>query len=237
MDELLDVVRFLRSPDGCPWDRAQTPASMASFLIEEAYEVLGAVQSGDGPAVSEELGDLLFTATLLAVIREEAGHDGLDAVARRAATKMRDRHPRLFGHPEDTRTWQELKGPAKPGLGVKDGLPALLRAQRVGEAAAARGFDWKDARGPRAKVAEELAELDAAADGDQMEEELGDLLFSIVNLARHLGVDAEAALVRATSKFEGRFARVEDAVRDAGEDVSHLDAEALEATWQAVKEC
>lgn len=237
MDDLLALVRRLRAPDGCPWDRRQTVRSMAPYLLEEAYEVVEAL--GDPERTTEELGDLLFTVALLARIREEQGLPGLEGVAAANVQKMKDRHPRLYGDPNDQRTWQELKGPQRPGLGVKHGLPALLRAQRVGEAAAARGFDWPDADGPRAKVAEELAELDEAVDGAHdpgIHEELGDLLFSIVNLARHLGVDPEVALSDATAKFETRFARVESAVAASGASVEHLDAVALEATWQAVKE-
>lgn len=209
---------------------------MAPYLLEEAYETVEVLD--DPERATEELGDLLFTLVSIATIREEQGLPGLEETARANVRKMQDRHPKLFGHPEDTRTWQELKGPARPGLGVAHGLPSLLRAQRVGEAAARRGFDWPDASGPRAKVVEELAEVDDAverAHAPAVHEEFGDLLFSIVNLARHHGVDAETALADATSKFERRFAGVEAAVEAAGGDVQTLDATALEATWQAVK--
>ncbi len=233
MDELIEVVRFLRSPEGCPWDRAQTVASLAPYVLEEAYEILAALD--DPEALDEELGDLLFTVTLLMEIRREAGGPDLHALASRAARKMRERHPRLFGHPEDRRTWSEIKGERPGDLGVSERLPALLRAQRVGEAAANRGFDWPDATGPRDKIAEELDELDEAIRGakhDRMRDELGDLLFSTVNLARHLGIDAESALVAATAKFERRYARMVEEAERAG---LPMDAEALEPVWEAVK--
>lgn len=238
MDDLLAVIERLRAPDGCPWDRAQTAQSMAPYLIEEAYEAAAALQSGEPRHVTDELGDVLFTVLLIARIREQAGLEGAGATATHAAEKMIRRHPRLFGHPEDQRSWDAIKADSADD-GPRPVLPALLRAQKVGRKAARRGFDWPDATGPRAKIEEELQELDEALVGgqvDRIREELGDLLFSIVNLARHVGVDAEIALTQATSKFERRFRRLKAHLLDDGQQVDMLDAVALESTWQKLKE-
>lgn len=237
MDELIRIIERLRGPDGCPWDRAQSGATLAPCLIEEAHEAAAALAGPDAAAADEELGDVLFVTLSILAARSEAGGSTLDAVARQAAAKMRSRHPRLFGDPDDTRTWQELKGPSRHL--ASPALPALLRAQRVGDHAASRGFDWPDASGPRAKIDEELVELDETLDGAQIErirDELGDLLFSTVNLARHVGVDAETALAASTAKFEDRFQRVSAALDARGQTVEATPDAALEELWQAVKE-
>ncbi len=247
-DGLVDVVRRLREPGGCPWDRAQTPATLRPYVLEEAYELCEAVDRGGPDEVRKELGDVLFQVVLLARMAEEAGQFTLDDVARGVTTKMIDRHPHVFdaGHvaQRDEGTvsaWEARKSRERSGSaldGVPDALPALLRAHRVSEKAGAVGFDWPDAASVRKKVDEELKELDdamATADAAAIEEELGDLLFALVNLGRHLPVTAEDALRSATRKFEGRFRRVEARVQAAGQRVHELPAEVLDAHWRAVK--
>lgn len=248
-DGLVDVVRRLRAPDGCPWDRAQTPATLRPYVLEEAYELCEAIDRGDPAELRKELGDVLFQVVLLARISEEAGGFGIDEVAAGVTRKMIDRHPHVFDpdhvavRDEGTvSAWEARKAKERPGGsaldGVPDALPALLRAHRVSEKAGTVGFDWPDAASVRAKVGEELAELDeAVASGDaaRIGEELGDLLFALVTLGRHLPVPAEDALRAATRKFERRFRRVEDRVRAEGRALGDLSAEALDAHWRAVK--
>jgi len=247
---LLAVIARLRSPTGCPWDRQQTVASMAPHLLEEAYETVDAIVRGDGEQVAEELGDVLTNVLLIAQIRADGGDSDLEPIAGAVADKLVRRHPHVFGdQPADGqavafRDWERLKlqepRPGTPVRSVLDGvpaaLPALLRASRVGEKAARVGFDWPDCSGPRAKVAEELAELDAAiasGDGAAIAAELGDLLFSIINLARHLGCSAELALRGTVDRFQRRFALVE---RELGPDLQQRSLAELEAAWQRAKQ-
>jgi MazG family protein len=249
MRRLLEVIARLRAPDGCPWDRAQTEASMAPHLLEEAYEAVDAIQSGDADAVREELGDVLMNVLLIARIGEERGAGSADAVAAAIADKLVRRHPHVFGDQKADgveqayRNWervkqQEQRGRAEP-KGVLDGvpaaLPALLAALRIGEKAARVGFDWPDPQGPRQKVDEELAELDraaAAGDAAAVGRELGDALFSLCNLARHLGVNPEMALRGTVDEFRRRFAAVE---RELGPDLKGRTLEEMEAAWQRSK--
>ncbi len=248
-DGLVDVVRRLRAPDGCPWDRAQTPATLRPYVLEEAYELCEAIDRGDPSELRKELGDVLFQVVLLARMAEEGGDFGIEEVASGVTRKMIDRHPHVFdpGHvaARDEGTvsaWEARKAKERAGGsaldGVPDALPALLRAHRVSEKAGAVGFDWPDVASVRAKVDEELGELDAAiasGDADAIGEELGDLLFALVNLGRHLPVTTEDALRAATRKFEARFRKVESRVRAEGHAVHELSAEALDAHWRAVK--
>jgi len=249
MTQLLAVVARLRAPDGCPWDREQTWASMAPHLLEEAYEAADALRAGDDKGSREELGDVLVNVLLLAQISADRGGFDAQALAAAAAAKLVRRHPHVFGeHKVDGaeaayRNWERLKQQerqqdAQP-KGVLDGvpaaLPALLRACRIGEKASRVGFDWPDAKGPRAKVDEELAELDAAvATGDaaHVEAELGDLLFSLCNLARHLGANPEMALRGTIERFTTRFRHVE---RTLGPDLKARTLEELEQAWQQAK--
>jgi MazG family protein len=251
LQRLLAVIARLRAPDGCPWDRSQTPASMAPHLLEEAYESIDALQQGDVAAAGEELGDVLVNVLLIAQMRSEAGQGDADALAAVAAEKLVRRHPHVFGDtPVDGaeaayRNWERMKrqeqgqagGRQKRGAlaGVPAALPALLRAFRIGEKAARVGFDWPDRQGPREKIDEEVAELDAAVQsGDRaaIEHELGDLLFSIVNLARHLGCNPEMALRAQVDRFQRRFGAVEAAL---GPDLSQHSLQQLEAAWQQAK--
>lgn len=243
LQPLIDVVARLRGPDGCAWDRAQTPASLAPHLIEETHEVVAAIESGDSEAVKEEIGDLLFVALLVVQAASDDGAFDLDGVTRGIVDKMVRRHPHVFAGAHEAPDWAASKATERGDAdatsaleAVPLALPALARAQRVGRAAARVGFDWPDIAGVRAKVDEELAELDVATDPAHTDEELGDLLFALTNLARHLGVDAEGSLRRATAKFLGRFATMERLALGAGTSVVTLGADALEALWLRAKE-
>lgn len=238
---LAAIMARLRDPKtGCEWDSVQTFATIAPYTIEEAYEVADAIARDDMADLKDELGDLLLQVIFHARIAEEAGAFDLDAVATTISDKMERRHPHIFGDaPEGGHhLWEAIKAEeraakAHPGAldGVALGLPALLRAEKLQKRAARTGFDWPDSHGPRAKVDEELAEADQAS-GDHKAEEIGDLLFSVVNWARHEGIDAEAALRAANAKFERRFREME---AEAGDVFEALDLEGKEALWQAVK--
>ncbi|MBA3941672.1 MAG: nucleoside triphosphate pyrophosphohydrolase [Sphingopyxis sp.] len=243
IDRLLAIMRQLRSPDGgCEWDLAQDFDTIAPYTIEEAYEVADAISDGNPAAICDELGDLLLQVVFHSQIATDKGLFGFDDVANAISDKMERRHPHIFGdHKTDDvrQQWETIKaaerasdGPQSALSGVALSLPALLRAQKLQSRASRVGFDWPDADGPRAKIDEELAEV-AAADSDaERAEEVGDLLFAVVNYARHLGVDAEGALRAANDKFARRFVAVEER---AGADMSALSIDALEAHWQAVK--
>ncbi|MCK5941193.1 MAG: nucleoside triphosphate pyrophosphohydrolase [Planctomycetes bacterium] len=246
---LLATIARLRAPDGCPWDRKQTTASMAPCLLEEAFEASDALRRGATDEAREELGDVLVNVAMIGQIASEDGRFGADDVARDAADKLIRRHPHVFGgeRADDAenalQTWerQKQREKAERGLdrsalsGVPTALPALLRAFRVGQKAAKVGFDWPDRDGPRRKLDEELGELDdAIQSGDEaaIADELGDVLFSVCNLARHLGVNPETALAGTADKFQRRFAAVE---RAFDYQLEGRDLEALEAAWRRAK--
>lgn len=250
MARLRWVLRALRSPEGCPWDRDQTLASIQPCLQEECYELLSVMTGDDLPHHREELGDVLLQVLFQCDIREDAGAFGFDDVVNGLADKLIRRHPHVFGNASaaDTesalRNWERIKQAEHRSVkdsaldGVPEALPALLKAQRVQHKAAKVGFDWKDADGPDAKIAEELAELRAAvASGNPaaVADEYGDVLFSLVNLARHIGVDAESALRAATDKFARRFRAVEYRVKASGRDMKSMTLEELDAVWDEVK--
>ena len=236
LNRIRAIVERLRDPrNGCEWDRTQTFETIAPYTVEEAYEVADAIARGDPPAVMDELGDLLFQVVLHARIAEQAGHFSLDDVANAIADKMERRHPHIFGNSATRPDWDALKAAERPLTdsaldGVALALPALMRAEKIQRRAARTGFDWPDAAGPRTKILEELAEVDRAQDADEREDEIGDLLFAVVNLARHLHVDAETALRNATRKFERRFRAIETT---PGFETANLDAK--EALWQRAK--
>jgi MazG family protein len=246
---LHQVMTRLRAPDGCPWDRAQSLATLRGYLLEETYELLEAIDSGDVAAHREELGDLLFQAVFQAAIREERGEFDLGDAADGIREKLLRRHPHVFGDgpradtPDQVRkAWEEIKRDEKRDRATLDGvpetLPALLRAVRIGDKAAQVGFDWPDAGGVRKKVDEELAELDAAiAAGDlaHAQDELGDLLFALCNYARHLKLMPEDALRGTIRRFRQRFAEVERALAARGQKPSDVDLDQLEALWQQAK--
>lgn len=230
------IVERLRDPvSGCDWDRVQTFATIAPYTIEEAYEVADAIARDDVDALKEELGDLLFQVVLHARIAEQAGQFSLDDVAMAIADKMERRHPHLFGEATVRPDWEGMKAAERAGTSALDGvalaLPALMRAEKLQKRAARTGFDWPDADGPRAKIVEELDEIADAKTADAREDEVGDLLFAAVNLARHLKVDPEVALRRANTKFERRFRAIETTTGFAA-----LSLDEKEALWTAVKE-
>jgi MazG family protein len=261
-ERLLDIMRALRAPGGCPWDREQTQASLRPFVLEETYEVLEAIESGSPAELREELGDFLFEAVFLAQISEERREftigDAIDSIC----DKLIRRHPHVFqrqpGEPPLTsgqvlEKWETLKQRerADAGLeptqakttlsGVPKTLPSLLRAYEVSSRAATVGFEWAKAEDVLAKIEEEVAEVrrevESGATGDlsRAEEEMGDLLFAIANLSRKLGIEPEAALRRANDKFIGRFDAVERAFAARKQPLSGATLEEMEAEWQRVK--
>jgi ATP diphosphatase len=239
LDRLLGIMARLRDPEnGCEWDREQTFTTIAPYTIEEAYEVADACERGDLSDLKDELGDLLLQVVFHSRMAEEIGAFAFEDVAAAIADKMERRHPHIFGDAAASPGWEALKAAerdAKPDgsalAGVATGLPALLRAEKLGKRAARTGFDWPDASGARAKIDEELAEVEAAAP-EHVAEEIGDLLFAVVNLARHRGVDPEAALRAGNAKFERRFRAMEDM---AGAAFAGLSLEAKEALWMQAK--
>ena len=252
IETLREVMSRLRDPEsGCPWDLEQTFASVAPYTIEEAYEVADAIAREDMEDLRSELGDLLFQVVFHARMAEEEGKFDFDDVASAIVSKLRRRHPHVFGSSaeraagQSAGSWERIKAEERRDAaaggalaGVARALPALKRAEKLGGRASAVGFDWSDASGVRDKVAEELAELDAAqnsASAAAVEEELGDLLFSVANLARHLSIDPEACLQKANAKFIRRFDGVEQAAKTAGLRLDELTASELERLWEAAK--
>lgn len=241
LDRLVAIMRRLRDPKtGCEWDTAQTFDTIAPYTIEEAYEVADAIARNDMDALADELGDLQLQVVFHSQMAEEAGLFTLDDVVERICDKMERRHPHIFGDLErgGHHLWEEIKAaerktsPDDSALaGVALALPALERAAKLQRRAARVGFDWPDASGPRAKIDEELAELEAETDHERKVEELGDLLFAVTNLARHLNIEPEAALREANQKFEKRFRSIEKAPGFEGMRLSEK-----EELWQAVKE-
>jgi ATP diphosphatase len=238
INRLVAIMRRLRDPlRGCEWDREQTFATIAPYTIEEAYEVADAIARDDMDALADELGDLQLQVVFHAQMATEAGYFTLDDVLNRISDKLERRHPHIFGEADHSPSWEEIKAterkksPDDSALaGVALALPALERAAKLQRRAARVGFDWPDASGPRAKIDEELAELDAEAEHPRMLEELGDLLFAVVNLARHLNIEPEAALREANAKFERRFRAIE---QQPGFEAKSLDDK--EALWAAAK--
>jgi MazG family protein len=255
--ELVSLMRRLLAPDGCPWDREQDYRSLRRYVLEEACEVIDAIDAGDFDALKEELGDLALQVVFLGELAQREGRFGPDDVILGIVEKLVRRHPHVFGNEkvEDAKevlnNWELIKAAEKVGRGVLDGvpraLPALQRSERIGEKVSRVGFDWPDGRGSREKVSEELRELDEAiAGGDKgrVEAELGDLLFALVNLARHQGVDPEAALRATSDRFARRFSHVEARVRERhggwprGEDgkpKSGIPLEVLDGYWNEAK--
>jgi nucleoside triphosphate diphosphatase len=217
LERLVSIMRRLRDPvSGCEWDREQTFATIAPYTIEEAYEVADAIARDDMDALADELGDLQLQVVFHSQIADEAGNFSLEDVITRICDKLERRHPHIFGDAEHSPGWEELKAaerkksPDDSALaGVALAVPALERAAKLQRRAARVGFDWPDKLGPRAKIDEELAELDTETDHHRMLDELGDLLFAVVNLSRHLNIEPEAALREANAKFEQRFRAIE----------------------------
>ncbi|MCX5892930.1 MAG: nucleoside triphosphate pyrophosphohydrolase [Deltaproteobacteria bacterium] len=249
LTEFAAIVRRLRGPGGCPWDAKQTPETLKTYLLEESYELVEALDSGDPEKVKEELGDLLLHLVFLSDLYEERGDFSLVDVVAGIAAKMIHRHPHVFkGEEAKTqedlrRLWRQAKaqeGKAAPGaLGkVSPALPALVQAQRLGEAAARLGFDWPHVQGALDKVEEEWQEFRQTLTGSPnpaQEEELGDLLFALVNVARFLSIDSEGALRRTIFKFIKRFNVVERTLTKQGKTPETATLEEMEAIWQASK--
>ncbi|MDH3947583.1 MAG: nucleoside triphosphate pyrophosphohydrolase [Gammaproteobacteria bacterium] len=255
IEHLLEIMRRLRDPQaGCPWDREQTYRSLAPHTLEEAYEVADAIEQDDLDHLPDELGDLLFQVVFYAQIGQEEGRFNFEDVAQGISDKLVRRHPHVFADAaidsaeEQTQAWEEHKrqerdrkatnGQASALEGVSLALPALVRAAKLQRRAARVGFDWPDVEGVIAKVREELAELESELQVDaapeRLAEELGDLLFSCVNLARHLKVDPEAVLRTANLKFEQRFRHME-AVLQASGGIEQASLQEMDAAWEAVK--
>lgn len=251
LTRLLSIMARLRAPDGCPWDREQTFATIAPYTIEEAYEVADAIQRDDMPALQDELGDLFFQVVYHAQMAREIGAFDFTAVARSISHKMIRRHPHVFGEAaaRDTeaqnRAWEvqkqaERAARAETGTlaGIPVALPALTRANKLARRAARVGFDWPDPDAVLDKLAEEAAELRAELPGasrERMADELGDMLFVMVNLARKLDLDPEACLRNANSKFERRFNAVEAKLTAGGQSLSDVGLETMEEAWRQVK--
>lgn len=249
-ERLLAIMARLRAADGCPWDREQTFESLRPFILEEAYELVEAIQRDDPGSIREELGDLLLEIVFVNQIAEEDGHFRMAEVVRGIHDKLLRRHPHVFqassgasSAGEALERWEEIKDREKPEKrslldGVARALPALARAQKVSTRAARAGFDWKSASEVMAKVAEEIGELEgamAAKSPSDIAEELGDLLFVLVNLARHLDVDAELALADATEKFSERFRSIESRLNARGRKVSDATMDELDRLWEEAK--
>jgi len=246
-DELIQIMARLRAKDGCPWDREQDHKSLRPYLIEEAYEVLDALDRDDDRGLREELGDLMLQIVFHAQIAREEGRFDIEDVLRTHIHKLKRRHPHVFGDvsvsgPEQVVTnWEEIKrqeGKQSILDGVPRHLPALLRAYRVQEKAAGTGFDWEDVDGVLSKVDEELREFREACaqrDPGQIEEELGDLLFSLVNVARFLGANPEDALRRTADKFIRRFQFIESEIERSGRSLDTASIEEMDALWEEAK--
>ena len=246
LDRLRAIVAALRAPGGCPWDREQSHTSLRGGLLEEAYEVVAAIDAADDANLCEELGDLLLQVVFHAQLGAEEGRFDFDAVARGISEKLVRRHPHVFGEAECAdsadvlKKWEEIKRAEKGDVavslldGVSPGLPALLHAEKVQKRVAKVGFDWPDAAPVFDKVREELAELSTAATEEQ-EEELGDVLFSVVNLARKLKINPETALAAANRKFERRFRAIEILARDRGLEMEKMSLADLDVLWEEAK--
>ena len=250
-EDLLGIMARLRAPDGCPWDKEQTHASILSCLIEEAYEFVDAVERGDVPNMREELGDLLLQVVFHAQMAKEAGAFDIQGVVQGLCEKLVRRHPHVFGENrlesagEVQVQWDELKrseknaAPAEGALGeIPRHLPALLKALKLQKRAAKSGFDWPDWQGPLAKVAEELREFEVEARQgrtDAAAEELGDLLFAVVNLGRFFDVDPERALASANAKFVARFGAMENSARESGKNFSEMKPDEMDGLWEDAK--
>ena len=256
---LVEIMATLRGPGGCPWDREQTIDSLKPFMLEETYEVIEAIDRQDHAALCEELGDFVFEAVFLAQMEAEAGRFTIADSLKSISDKLIRRHPHVFAQasgelPIDSadrvRTrWEEIKAQERAGTdtpktllsGIAPALPALLRAYHIGTRAASVGFEWHTTRDVVAKIQEEVDELREVVDAEgtidraRAEEEMGDLLFSIAQLSRRLGIEPETALRKADEKFTKRFGRLEQSVADSGRAMKDMTLDELEAEWQRLK--
>jgi MazG family protein len=246
IDRLREIVAQLRSPDGCPWDREQTHQSLKPHLVEECYELIDAIDAGNDQELKEELGDLLLQVVLHSQMAAEASRFNLDEVATAIADKLVNRHPHVFGEsrlPNSEavlRQWEVIKRSEKQERnsildGVPKSLPALARAQKLQTKAARVGFDWNEAEGALAKVREELHEVETAAES-YLPEEVGDLLFAVVNLARKKNLDAEQLLNEASAKFAGRIRAMERFALERGWEFTSLNLSEMDGLWDKAKQ-
>jgi len=243
-EKLIEIMAKLRSENGCDWDRAQTHESLKPYLIEEAYEVLNAIDNNDDEELKEELGDVLLQVVFHAQIATERGAFSISDVINTLSDKLIRRHPHVFGDAEgySYARWEEIKAKEKGGkkrtsIGdVNHALPGLSLARRVQENAAGVGFDWVEIEDVWNKVEEEISELRTAKAQEEVEEELGDLLFAVVNLARFLNVDPESAVRKATEKFIMRFEKMEKAIEKDGKSIGDMNLEELDSYWNKIKE-
>lgn len=246
-DDLVRIMGMLRNPDGgCPWDLEQTHASIRHNMIEEAYEAVAAIEEDDDAALADELGDVLLQIVFHAQMAAEAGSFDIGDVTGNITTKLRRRHPHIFGTAhagtagEVLHQWEAIKRDEKPGVSVlasvPHALPALLRAQKISKKAAAVGFEWETVDDVWLKVHEEIEELKATDAGTpEAADEVGDVLFSVVNVARKLGVDAESALRVTCDRFSKRFLHMEEAARASGSELADMGIGEMEALWASAK--
>ncbi len=247
-DDLVELSRYLRSPEGCPWDREQSLDTVTKYIIEEAYETVQAIEQKDKDEIIEELGDLFFQVIFASQIASDDGDFDINDVIDRLHNKLVRRHPHVFGDEkakdaeEAIKTWhkQKLKEKSRKRrlLEIPRTMPSLMRAHRVGEKASQVGFDWKSAEEVLPKVKEELAELEVEIknqNSDGIEKEWGDLIFSLVNLGRHLKLDSEKTTHRAIDGFIARFSKVEDKASEQGKVLSDLTIDEMDELWEKVK--
>ena len=249
---LVDIMATLRGPNGCPWDREQTLESLRGFVLEETYEVLEAIDRGDHDDLRGEIGDFLFEGVFLAQMESDAGRFTVTDSLRHINNKLVRRHPHIFGDAAGVDTpgkvveqWEQIKAREQQSAGERQSLlkglakalPSLLRAHEIGTRVAAVGFDWAKTEDVISKIEEEVAELrDATNEGrERTEEEMGDLLFSIAQLARQLGIEAESALRKANEKFTKRFEKLESAFEARGRDIHSASLEEMESVWAEIK--
>jgi tetrapyrrole methylase family protein / MazG family protein len=246
-DELVRIMAVLRAPDGCPWDREQTHMTLRRHLVEEAYEAVAAIETGDDDEIRDELGDILLQVVFHAQIASEEGRFDIDDVADAIVAKLRRRHPHIFADaiaetPADVMTrWDEIKRTEKPDKGLLDGiaptLPGLTYAEKISRRAVSVGFEWETVEDVWAKVHEEIEELKAEPAGSpEAEDELGDVLFSMVNVGRKMGIDPEQALRSTCAKFIRRFTEMERMAAGEGRDLAEMGIDDMEALWRRAKE-
>ncbi|MGM7317422.1 nucleoside triphosphate pyrophosphohydrolase [Idiomarina sp. ST10R2A5] len=253
MQQLQQVMAQLRNPEsGCPWDLKQNMISLIPYTIEETYEVVDAIQSGNWQSIKDELGDLLFQVVFYAQLAREEQQFELDDIAAHTADKLISRHPHVFGTDSERNLsdaeikaqWEQIKQQERTKKDAKGSvfddipsqLPSVLKAAKLQKRAASVGFDWTEAEPVYAKVDEEIQEVKEATDQDHIEEEIGDLLFAVVNLARHKQVNPEAALQRANEKFKSRFQNIEQRLGEQGKNATDCNLDQLEALWQQAKQ-
>ncbi len=250
LERLLDIMRRLRAPDGCPWDREQTLETLKTNLVEETYEVIDAIDGGDRATLREELGDLLLQIVFQSQICDEEGAFTFQDVAQSIADKLVRRHPHVFGDArvsdaeEVLKNWEQIKrmekgdAPRSAVAGIPRHLPALHKAQQVQSRAARVGFDWKESKDVLEKIEEELVEIRMAMaqeSADRVRDEIGDLLFAVVNLTRFLGHEAEEVLNLTIRRFTRRFRYIEDRVHEGGRKLTDCSLDELEEFWQEAK--